>query len=217
MAYTPTTWVEGVTTLGPTNMNKIETELVYLDARIAPAALAYGTTLPGSPVDGQEAILVDSTTNPSYQWRFRYNAGSTSAYKWESVGGSDLSLASTTDASNTIDNTWEAAATPTWTIPRSGEYLCSAQAANHVTALPVNYNALLLLGFWTAGAATSGLGISNGPAVGAVTQSDIMAIVLPTPLTLVGGNTLQPAINSSAHAYQISRFRQLVVKPKRVS
>src|SRR6516164_5696483 len=55
---------------------------------IIPApALGYGTSLPGSPIDGQEYVLVDSTTNPSYQWRFRYNAASTSAYKWEHVGG----------------------------------------------------------------------------------------------------------------------------------
>src|SRR6516164_9624771 len=53
--------------------------------------IPYGTTLPASPVDGQEAILVDSITNPTYQWRLRYNAGSTSAYKWEFVGGPDSS------------------------------------------------------------------------------------------------------------------------------
>jgi hypothetical protein len=34
-----------------------------------------------------EAVLVDSVSNPTYQWRFRYNAGSSSAYKWEYVGG----------------------------------------------------------------------------------------------------------------------------------
>jgi hypothetical protein len=50
----------------------------------------YGTTLPASPADGQEAILVDSVTAPTYQWRFRYNAQSTSAYKWEFVGGSSM-------------------------------------------------------------------------------------------------------------------------------
>ena len=51
------------------------------------SAVYYGTTFPVSPADGQEAILVDSVTNPSYQWRFRYNAGSSSPYKWEFVGG----------------------------------------------------------------------------------------------------------------------------------
>jgi hypothetical protein len=41
MAYTPTNWVEGVTTLGPTNMNKIETELAALDGRVPAAATAW--------------------------------------------------------------------------------------------------------------------------------------------------------------------------------
>ncbi len=50
-----------------------------------------GTTLPTSPVDGQEAILVDNVSNALYQWRFRYNASNTSAYKWEFVGGAPAS------------------------------------------------------------------------------------------------------------------------------
>jgi hypothetical protein len=54
--------------------------------------LAYGTSLPASPYDGQEAILVDSTTNPTYFWRFRYNAGSVNAYKWEFIGGPWLTI-----------------------------------------------------------------------------------------------------------------------------
>jgi len=44
VAYSPTTWVEGVTTLGPTNLNKIETELARLktNADLDPAAaIAY--------------------------------------------------------------------------------------------------------------------------------------------------------------------------------
>jgi hypothetical protein len=122
MPYSPTNWVEGVTTLGPTNMNKIETELAYLDARIAPAALAYGTTLPGSPVDGQEAILVDSTTNPSYQWRFRYNAGSSSAYKWEFVGGAPWSSYVVTSETTTSAAWVELATTQRFTVPRAGDW-----------------------------------------------------------------------------------------------
>jgi len=50
-------------------------------------ATYYGTTFPVSPADGQEAILVDSVTAPTYHWRFRYNAGSSSPYKWECIGG----------------------------------------------------------------------------------------------------------------------------------
>lgn len=50
----------------------------------------YGTTLPGSPGDQQMAILVDSTTNPTYHWQFRYNAGNSTSYKWEFIGGKSL-------------------------------------------------------------------------------------------------------------------------------
>ncbi len=88
-------------------------------------AAAYGTTLPASPVDGQEAILVDSLTNPSYQWRFRYNALSASAYKWEFVGGTPrLGFEAT--------SVGPAAGAPTYlgplfTVPRAGEYRVTLQ------------------------------------------------------------------------------------------
>jgi len=145
MAYTATNWVEGVTTLGPTNMNKIETELVYLDTRIPPAAVAYGTSLPGSPVDGQTAILVDSTTNPSYQWAFRYNGGSSSSYKWEFVGGTAWTLV-IPDYTTTGTGAWQAAsgAGNVLTIPRAGDYdftlsafLSGANASIHVLGILV--------------------------------------------------------------------------------
>lgn len=90
----------------------------------------YGTTLPGSPTDGQEHILVDSLTAPSYQWRFRYNAGSTSAYKWEFIGGAP--------GDNTVltgeyvaSVTFVAMATPgpLFALPRAGDYDVELSAA----------------------------------------------------------------------------------------
>jgi hypothetical protein len=100
------TYVDGTTPLDAAHMNALQQKVekgqangyASLDgttkvpvAQIPLTVVSYGTTLPASPVDGQEAILVDSLTNPTYQWRFRYNAGSTSPYKWEFVGGSTLS------------------------------------------------------------------------------------------------------------------------------
>jgi len=88
-----------------------------------PGKPTYGTTLPASPVDGQEAILVDSTTASTYQWRFRYNAQSTSAYKWEFVGGSSMrsgggggTLATTQTAPIDVPNG------PVLALPRAGTY-----------------------------------------------------------------------------------------------
>lgn len=46
-----------------------------------------GLALPASPVDGDEYTLVDSLTVPTYQWRFKYVASITDAYKWVYVGG----------------------------------------------------------------------------------------------------------------------------------
>jgi len=146
MAYTATNWVEGVTTLGPTNMNKIETELVFLDTRIPPAAVNYGTTLPGSPVDGQEAILVDSTTAPTYQWRFRYNNGSSSSYKWEFIGGSPYTTYLATQENIGTLSTWQDLTTvgPRLLVPRAGDYF----AIGHVQGQGAATSTLLQIDLW---------------------------------------------------------------------
>src|SRR5262245_32254566 len=89
----------------------------------------YGTTLPASPVDRQEAILVDNPANPNFQWRFRYNAGSTSPYKWEFIGGQPFLNASNSfyaEATVTALATWVTVGpnqTGGPTVPRTGEYV----------------------------------------------------------------------------------------------
>lgn len=91
----------------------------------APApTIPYGTSLPASPVDGQEAVLVDSTTNPSYQWRFRWNTGSASAYKWEFVGGAPFSQTVGPSQEYTSSATYTTLTTagPSFTTPRAGDY-----------------------------------------------------------------------------------------------
>jgi Carbohydrate-binding module family 5/12 len=82
--------------------------------------ISYATTLPTSPSDGQEAILVDNVTNPTYQWRFRYNAGNSTSLKWEFVGG---------PAWMTVGPAQTISVATTWinstlgvTIPRTGFY-----------------------------------------------------------------------------------------------
>jgi len=90
---------------------------------------SYATTLPANPYDGQEAILVDSLSNPSYQWRFRYNAASTSAYKWEFIGGSPwmiLPLSYTPAGANAHYD--DMAAGSILTLPRAGDYILSTGA-----------------------------------------------------------------------------------------
>jgi hypothetical protein len=88
----------------------------------ASQAASYGTSLPASPIDGQEAVLVDSLTAPSYQWRFRYNANNTTLYKWEFVGGSSIfavggNFTTPTGPTGFIDGNG-----PSVPLPRPGAY-----------------------------------------------------------------------------------------------
>lgn len=85
--------------------------------------LSVGTSLPGSPADGDEYVLVDSTTAPTYALHFRYASGISDANKWVYIGGgpirafeaSTFSTASTTDVTD--------ANAPSITIPRAGVWL----------------------------------------------------------------------------------------------
>jgi len=91
-----------------------------------PSPATYATTLPGSPVDGQEAVLVDSVTAPTFFWRFRFNAGSTSAYKWEFIGGPQKTVYAGIGAWTLVPvaNAWGVlpSAPMAFVAPRSGDY-----------------------------------------------------------------------------------------------
>jgi hypothetical protein len=50
---------------------------------------ALVTSLPGSPVDGQEVYFVADATN-GVVWHLRYNAAESSVSKWELIGGSPM-------------------------------------------------------------------------------------------------------------------------------
>lgn len=102
---------------------RVDAGMLWVDAQdvgIGAYPMSYGTTLPASPANGQEAILVDSTTNPAYQWRLRYNGNNSTAYKWEFIGGTPLTGYSAAQQGVSAD-TWTSFA-PTLTTPRAGIY-----------------------------------------------------------------------------------------------
>ena len=95
---------------------------------LPPPSPSYGTTLPAAPVDGQEAILVDSLTVPTYIWRFRYNAQATGGYKWEFVGGAPAyARIDTSETTTSTSNADLATVGPQITLPRDGEYMITYQ------------------------------------------------------------------------------------------
>jgi hypothetical protein len=192
-------------------MNKIETELVYLDTRIPPAALGYGTSLPGSPVDGQEYVLVDSLTNPSYQWRFRYNAGSSSAYKWECVGGTEVSSTIGSSENLTSTGTWSDLATlgPDFTLPRAGDYLISAVVDSYHSVNPAQVSITVTQ--------AGGGGIGFGGGIAAVINQNSTGILKRRQLGAASGLLLRVRYLNNTAGTATFRDRWLYVMPIRVS
>jgi hypothetical protein len=109
----------------PTDMGELANRIEAVRGAIPgfAATPSYDTTLPGSPINGQEAILVDSLTNPSYQWRFRYNTGSSDASKWEFVGGMPGFVLGVEDPGLMTNTAPQLIATPAFVIPRLGRYV----------------------------------------------------------------------------------------------
>ena len=84
------------------------------------AAPAPATTLPNSPSNGQQAILVDSTSAPTYSWLFQYQS---SASKWIFLGGAPLrNSADATANSAAASGVYSGALGMSVTIPRAGTY-----------------------------------------------------------------------------------------------
>jgi hypothetical protein len=195
-----TPWLEA-TYLGPN---------APLGAVIPPT---YGTSLPASPVDGQEAVLVDSIVNPTYQWRFRYNAGSSSAYKWEFVGGSPA-INEVLPQENTLSNVYVDLATvgPQLTAPRAGEYVI-AYGAMTMEGASGQY---AILSPKLGAAAVSGNDyIATYSAAGGATEA---AISRSIRRTLAAGDLVKLQYQTTlATINAYFRFRWLTLVPVRVS
>ena len=145
MPYTPTNWVDGSTPLNRTNMKHIEDELVALDSSDASQASSISTlngqvstlqsqvaalqakkipvqtTLPVGPVDGQEVIIVDSTTATTWHWHMRFN-GATGT--WLFIGGTPATAFSA--AAQGLAGGWNPYV-PQLTVPFTGGYRLQVQ------------------------------------------------------------------------------------------
>lgn len=85
------------------------------------ATPAPATTLPNSPSNGQQAILVDSTSAPTYIWFFQYFS---SLSKWLFIGGAPAIVEVTTaESASSTSYTALTTAGPSFTVPRAGDYI----------------------------------------------------------------------------------------------
>jgi hypothetical protein len=80
------------------------------------------TALPGSPTDGQEVILVDSLTAPTYQWHLKYVAAKASN-RWIFVGGAPaLVIVAANEGTTNAAYSALATAGPSFVIGVAGDY-----------------------------------------------------------------------------------------------
>lgn len=171
------------------------------------------TVLPGAPVDGAEVFLLADSAN-GVLWHLRYRASSASAYKWEYVGGSAMSVEIlTNEATASAAYVDLATAGPQVIVPVAGDYEMSFGAF-----------------FWRAWpvAAVSGMALKLGAAVAsdnegifAATMADAASAVQggsharTMRRTLTAGLNVRAQYNSSVGTANFGR-RFLHVRPARV-
>jgi hypothetical protein len=102
------------------------------------------TALPGNPVDGQIVDYLADAAN-GVVWRLRYRAASSSAYKWEFIGGGSLEKeqVATETSSSFAATTWGSVSAndPQLTVPLAGDYI-----VRHAAVLSAPTTSTLYLG-----------------------------------------------------------------------
>lgn len=82
------------------------------------------TSLPSSPVDGQEIYLqTSSMALDGVRWHLAYREASLSPYKWEFVGGGSLRSWAQTQVSTSGTTYVDLSGGPSLTIPVAGDYI----------------------------------------------------------------------------------------------
>lgn len=171
--------------------------------KITTQSLSLGP--PPNPADGDIWVARDVDGNGT-RWMFQYNAGSSSAYKWEFVGGSPINLTANGLGGYTL-NTWTAFVS--YTAARSGEYLASGGWAGTNSG---GGAATQRLGVGVGGAAPAryaGAGIANA-------NYDFNISVMPWNYTVTTGNALSLMywVNASPSGFEGAG---MFVQPRRIS
>jgi hypothetical protein len=220
-----TTWVRSsVTRIGTSSLGSgtpDSTKFLRGDGSWQIVGSGYGTSLPGSPTDGQEYTLVDSTTAPTYQWRFRYNAGSGSSYKWEFVGGTTLLNEVLAAEGVTTSGAFQNLTTtgPQITVPVAGEYTVGIGSLGYITASGGGgRHAYMSITGTTYGSGIDGDGLHWSPDGGGSTATDnYEANAYRTMKRTFVAETITVKYRTSASTLGCTwRYRHLTMTPIRV-
>jgi hypothetical protein len=116
-ASVPHTFVDGVGNVASGVRVMDNFDAVNAGVHIAPV-----TSLPGSPVNGQDCFYLADATN-GIVWHLKYRAASASAYKWECMDGPPLTSEIVTGEATASTAYVDLATTgPQVTLPLAGDY-----------------------------------------------------------------------------------------------
>lgn len=189
-------------------------ELIDNNVTLAKLNTTVVTSLPGSPIDGQQCYYQADATN-GIIWHLRYRSASSSAYKWEFVGGP--SLYDHVDAlEGSSSGTYGNLATtgPQITVPLAGDYLVQIGAHISVGAGPMYGYMSFSIG---GSAANDGNSLSFGwGSGGAATDARGNAVNSELLLGLVAGTALIAKYRYQAASTPDFDSRFMSVIPRRV-
>jgi hypothetical protein len=141
------------------------------------------TSLPSNAIDGQEVRYLADNTN-GIIWNLRYRAGSSSAHKWEFIGGHPL-LAYDSTQYNTTNTTLTRPGSSQITLPLAGDYsfdgscgfvVSGTGAAQYVYShLTINGTAIGSSKTYLMASALSNAGVGQDSAFTRVRQDDLSA------------------------------------------
>ena len=124
--YTPTRYTRDSSDSNAGANTDLTAHLKGIDNRFAPA---FVTSLPSTPYDGQ-IIYYQADAANGVIWQLRYNASSSSAYKWEFISGASLynivgsNVYGSWESYNSLTYGNLATVGPSITVPLAGDYMC---------------------------------------------------------------------------------------------
>jgi hypothetical protein len=119
------------------------------------------TSFPLAPIPGQEIVLTDSLSSPTYHWALRYNADSASSYKWECMGGTPGVVVTGAGGQQTTTSTTFTDLTttgPDFTLPTGvgGDFLVQVGASIANSDAPAGRVSLMSYALGATGAGDDG-------------------------------------------------------------
>lgn len=151
-AYTKNVWTQGaLPAVDAPVLNGWETGIYLASAPLV-------TSLPASPVDGQECNYIADATN-GVVWHFVYRSA---LGKWVFTGGAPLVATSPDEGISVAASTWSALVTPMQVVaPLAGDYMVKVSAGGYFSNMS-NANPYLTTGLSIGGAAPT-INWQSGP------------------------------------------------------